>query len=49
MNGGNYCRPEWLGFRNWVKVNIRRPYFFYRCERISRQQLELVQATRLEF
>jgi len=49
MNGGNYCRPEWLGFRNWVKVNIRLPYFFYRCQLIAINQRELVQATRLEF
>lgn len=49
MNGGNYCRPELLGLRNWIKVNIRRPYFFLRFERIAQLQIDLVKATRLEF
>lgn len=47
MNGGNYCLPEWIGFHNWLKINIKRPYS--NLYEMNSSRHELVHATRLEF
>lgn len=47
MNGGNYCRPEWIGLNAFILIYLRRPY--YHVRNLAMKRRELVHATRLEF
>ena len=47
MNGGNYCRPEWLGLNTYLLIYFIPSHLHLKNLTIKRS--ELINTTRLEF